>query len=153
MPQLQLPMFPAGLTPITQDIGYECQDERVVYIHGHLPVFQHASDDLKSFRFFTSQLIDGGTVKQAEIVKAFGVPLPTVKRYLKVYREQGAEGFFQPRRRRSASVLKGEVQQQVQELLDQGKSVPEAARQLKLLPNTVHKAIRAGRLRALKKKT
>lgn len=153
MPQLQLPMFPAGLTPITREIGFQWQDGKVVYFYGHLPIFQHAEEDLKSFRMFTSQLIDNGTAKQADIVKAFGVPLATVKRYMKVYREQGAEGFFRSRRRRSASVLIAEVQQQAQELLDQGRAVPEVARNLELLPNTLHKAIRAGRLRAIKKKT
>lgn len=153
MPQLQLPMFPASLTPITEDIGFQCRDERAVYFHGHLPTFQHAKEDLKSFRLYTSQLIDSGVVRQADIVKAFDVPLATVKRYMRVYREQGAEGFFRQQRRRSASVVNGEVQRQVQELLDAGMKVPEVARKMELLPNTLHKAIRAGRRRGNKKKT
>ena len=149
MPQLPLPVFPAGLAPLSEDIGFRCEDGKVVYFYWHLPVFQHAKEDLKSFRLFTSQLIDSGTVRQADIVKAFEVPLATVKRYMRVYREQGAEGFFRPRRRRSASVLQGEVQRQAQELLDTGMPVVEVARKLQLLPNTLHKAIRAGRLRAI----
>lgn len=153
MPQLRLPVFPAGLTPINEDIGFQHRDGKVVYFHGHLPAFHHAQEDLKSFRLYTSQLIDSGVVRQADIVKAFGVPLATVKRYRRVYREQGAEGFFRRPRQRSASVLHGEVQRQVQELLDGGMRVPEVARKMQLLPNTLHKAIRAGRLRATKKKT
>ena len=54
---------------------------RVVYLYGSLPVFQHAEGDLRSFRLITSQLIDMGAVRQVDIVNAFGVPLPTVKRY------------------------------------------------------------------------
>lgn len=77
------------------------QDGKVVYFHGHLPVFSHTQDDLKSFRLFTSQLLDQGCVRQAEIVQAFGVPRVTVKRYLKLYREQGAAGFFRAPRRRA----------------------------------------------------
>ena len=152
MAQLQLPMFPDGLTPITNDIAFQRQDGKVVYFHGCLPVFQHEEKDLKSFRMFTSQLVVNGTVRQRDIVRAFQVPLATVKRYMKVHRQHGTAGFFRPARRRGPGVLTAEVQRQAQELLDGGKSVPDVARQLKLLPNTLHKAIRAGRLHAVKKK-
>jgi len=50
-------------------------------------------------RLFTSQLVDAGTVKAREVAEGFGVPLATVKRYVKLYREQGAEGFFERRER------------------------------------------------------
>jgi len=46
---------------------------------------------------FTSQMIVNGTVKPKEIVKAFGVPIITVKRYVKVFRDYGAKGFMRPR--------------------------------------------------------
>ena len=63
-------------------------------------MLQHDEASVKSFRFFTSQMIDAGTAKAREIADGFGVPLATVKRYVKLYREQGAEGFFELRRRR-----------------------------------------------------
>src|SRR5207302_718633 len=154
MAQLQRPIFPAGVTPINHQIAIACESGKVVYVHGHLPVFQHGSEDLASFRLITSQMIASGTVRPSEIVRTFGVPLGTVKRYVKKYREQGAKGFFAVRRRRSASVLKEEMKARVQALLDTGQSVPEAGRELNLLPNTLHKAIRAGRLHlAIKQKT
>ncbi len=147
MPQMQLPMFPAGLNAITPQIGFQCESGKVVYFYGHLPVFQHEADDVQSFRLFTSQLIERGTVKQADIVRAFQVPLITVKRYSKLLREQGPKGFFAPRKRRSAAVLTEAVLGQCQSLLEEGKSVPEIGAELKVLPNTLHKAIRAGRLK------
>ena len=101
---------------------------------------------------FTSQLIANGTVRQRDIVRAFGVPLATVKRYMKVHREQGSAGFFRLPRRRSASVLTPEVKQRAQALLDDGKSVPEVSREIGVTGTTLHKAIRAGRLHAFKKK-
>jgi len=71
----------------------------------------------------------------------------TVKRYVKVMRERGSEGFYvRQARHSSASVLKGEVLERAQQLLDKGRSVPEVAGELKVLANTLHKAIRAGRL-------
>jgi transposase len=78
----------------------------VVYVNGHLPVFQHEENDLASFRLFTRQLIVNGTAGQAEIARAFHVPLGTVKRYVRRYREGGAKRFFSAPKRRSAAVLK-----------------------------------------------
>ena len=152
MPQLQLPIFPEGTTLITPEIAFECRGGKVIYIHGHLPVFQHAQEDVASFRYFTSQLVVNGTVGQADIARAFHVPKVTVKRYVKRFREGNGKDFFTPPRRRSASVLKGEVQAQAQALLDEGKSVPEVAKALEVLPNTLHKAIRSQRLHPSKKR-
>lgn len=153
MPQLQLPIFPAGATEINSGIAVRKEARTVWYIHGHLPVFHHDEADVRSFRMFTSQMIDGGTVKPKEIVKTFGVPMITVKRYVKLYREQGAKGFYEAKpRHSSASVLKGEVIGQAQRLLDEGRSVPEVAQELGVLANTLHKAISAGRLRPSQKK-
>jgi len=153
MPQLQLPMFPAGVTEINTRVAVEARDGRVCYIHGHLPVFQHDEKDVWSFRMFTSQMIVNGTAKPKEIVQTFRVPMGTVKRYMKVYRDYGAKGFYEPKpRHSSASVLKGEVLERAQQLLDEGQSIPEVAKQLKVLANTIHKAIRAGRLRQPQKK-
>jgi len=153
MPQMQLPIFPAGVTEINPRIAVQKEGGKVCYIHGHLPVFQHEEQDVPSFRMFTSQMIVGGTVKPKEIVQTFGVPMITVKRYVKLYRDQGAKGFYESKpRHSSASVLKGEALAQAQHLLDQGRSVPEVAGELKVLANTLHKAIRAGRLRGSQKK-
>jgi hypothetical protein len=152
MPQLQLPIFPDGLTSITEDLAFQREDGKVVYFHGLMPVFQHDEKDLKSFRMFTSQLIANGTVRQRDIVQAFGVPLATVKRYMKLHREHGAAGFFRPPRRRSASVLTPEVKQRAQSLLDEGKSVPEVGSEIGVASDTLRKAIHAGRLHAFKKK-
>ena len=152
MPQLQLPIFPAGITEINNQIAVEKREGMVYYVYGHLPVFQHGEGDVRAFRMFTSQMIVNGTVKPQDIVRAFGVPMVTVKRYVKVMRERGSEGFYMAKpRHSSASVLKGEVLERAQQLLDEGRSVPEVAGELKVLANTLHKAIRAGRL--LKKRT
>src|SRR5947208_10466927 len=148
MPQLQLPIFPAGVTEINRQIAVQKEAGRVCYIHGHLPVFQHEEQDVRSFRMFTSQMIVSGTVKPKEIVETFGVPIVTVKRYMKVYRQHGAKGFYETKpRHSSASKLKGETLERAQQLLDEGKSVPEVAEEIEVLANTIHKAIRAGRLR------
>ncbi len=153
MPQVQLPIFPDGTTAITSELGFERRDNQVVYLNGHLPVFTHEVDDLASFRFFTTQLIFNGTASQSQIADAFGVPLTTVKRYCRQFRERGAGGFFKPAERRQGHRLTAERLAEVQGLLDQGQSVPEISRQTGLLMTTLHKAIDDGRLQQIKKKT
>jgi transposase len=152
MGQLQLPMFPSGTKLINNNVGVECKEGKVVYLHGHLPVFQHEAKDLKSFRYFTSQMVDTGVVRAGEVVEAFGVPLGTVKRYLNVYRAQGGSGFFQTKqRKRSATKLTGENKEKAEQLLRAGHAVAEVSRQTGVLTTTLHKAIKAGRLESKKK--
>jgi prepilin-type processing-associated H-X9-DG protein len=85
--------------------------------------------------------------KQAQIIRAFGVSKIAVLRAVKLYREKGPEGFYQPRKTRGAAVLTPPVLEQVQALLDEGVEVRDAAERLGLKPNTVNKAVLAGRLR------
>ncbi|MGH7943736.1 MAG: helix-turn-helix domain-containing protein, partial [Opitutaceae bacterium] len=96
MPQVQLPLFPAGVTPINDQLAVSARDGQVVYLNGHLPVFTHGAGDLAAFRLFTTQLIVNGTATQGEIVRAFGVPAITVKRCVKRHRTAGTAAFFAP---------------------------------------------------------
>lgn len=94
MPQIRLPFFPEAITLINSIVGFQKQDGIVYYFNGSMPIYQHPEEDLRSFRLFTSQLVVNGNAKQSEIVKAFGVSVISVKRWVKKYREEGAEGFF-----------------------------------------------------------
>lgn len=153
MPQLQLPVFPVGTTAINSELAFERREDQVVYFNGHLPVFTHSAQDLASFRFFTTQLIVNGTASQGEIVQGFGVPLTTVKRCCRLYRERGASAFFKPPARRQGHRLTPEKLVEAQALLDEGKAVPAISVQLGILASTLHKAIDDGRLKQFKKKT
>jgi len=153
VPQVQLPIFPEGTTLITSELAFERRDCQVVYFNGHLPVFTHDAKDLASFRLFTSQLIINGTATQGQIVRAFGVPLTTVKRSVKKYRLGGAKAFFAPPPPRHGHKLTAERLAQAQALLDAGESVPSVSAQIGVLATTLHKAIDTGRLRQIKKKT
>jgi hypothetical protein len=109
MPQVQLPIFPAGVTHINSEVAFKERDGKVYYFNGHLPVFVHEKSALATFRLFSTQLVINGNATQAEISRAFGVPLVTVKRYVKLYRESGAAAFFAPAKKRSASKLTAEA--------------------------------------------
>jgi transposase-like protein len=151
MPQVQLPIFPLGTTHINAELAFRREADQIVYYNGHLPVFTHAASDLASFRVFTTQLLINSTASYGQIVKAFGVPMRTLKRYTRRYRDQGMAAFTKPVVKREGPRLTAEKIAQVQALLDEGVAVPEISQQTGVLGTTLHKAIHAGRLRALKK--
>ena len=66
MSQIQLPIFPEGVTPITPVLAFSKQDGRVTYFNGSMPIFVHDADDIASFRMITSQFCINGNAKQAE---------------------------------------------------------------------------------------
>jgi transposase len=141
-----LPMFPYESTSINPLLGFCRKDEMVYYFNGMMPIFSHAVSDLKSFRLITSQLIVNGVATQRDIVDAFGVSLISVKRYVKTYREEGADGFFKPRKGRGSAVLIPEILEKIQGYLNEGRSVGSICDEMNLKADTVNKAIRDGRL-------
>ncbi len=151
MPQLHLPLFPQGVTQISGNLSFLREGERITYYHYGLPVFTHPENDLATFRMMTSQFCVNGHVTQAELSRVFGVPLVTVKRAIKRFRDEGTQGFYAKKKTRGAAVLTKPVLVEAQRLLDDGKSVKEVAAQLELKSDTLGKAIRAGRLHEFKK--
>jgi hypothetical protein len=151
-PQLHLPMFLGGVTPITEVLAFAKQDGQVTYFSGQLPVFSHPEDDLARFRMITSQFCVNGGAQQSDIIQVFGVPPISVKRSVKIYREKGPEGFYARRATRGPAVLVDAVVAQAEERLAEGCSVVEVAAELGVKLNTRRKAIRAGRIRAAVRK-
>ena len=153
MPQQQLPLFPQGVTLITMQLGFMRDGEDITYLHGSLPVFIHRAGDMDSFRMITAQFVVSGHATQTQIANAFGIPLISIKRAVKRYREQGAKGFFAPRAKRGAAVLTATVLKQAQQRLAEGLAPHAVADQLNIKRDTFSKAIRAGRLHAPVKKS
>ena len=67
------------------------------------------------------------------------------------YRERGPAGFFVSGPRREGSKLNAEKLEQARALLVQGHSLPVVSAQTGVLSDTLRKAIKAGRLPAVKK--
>ena len=154
MPQMHLPFFPDGVEHITSELAFQKKDGQVTYFNGHMPVFIHGEDDIRTFRMITAQFCINGNVKQAEISRAFGITLISVKRAVKRYRERGVAAFYEEPKRRGPAVLRAQVLSEAQELLDEGLESSEVAEQLGVKRDTLAKAIRTGRLhKPAKKKT
>jgi len=153
MPQIQLPLFPAGVTHITPLLAFSQRDARVTYFNGSMPVFVHDEDDRASFQMITAQFCVNGNAKQMDIVRAFGVSKISLKRAVKRYREQGPRGFYTARKRRGPAVLTEAVLSEAQRLLDAGVEPAQVADRLGVKRDTLSKAVRAGRLHKAVKKT
>jgi hypothetical protein len=152
MPQLQIPCFPEGITLINQNIGFIRKDSAITYLYGSLPVLTHDINDIPSFRMFTSQLYINGSATQAEICRAFGISKISMLRSVKLYREKGVAGFFAPRICRGPAVLTPQVLEQVQKRLNVDQPIPNIAKELGLKADTLHKAVRSGKVRVISKK-
>jgi hypothetical protein len=146
-------MFPSGATEITAGLSFCRANETVTYFHYDMPIYSHAQDDRASFRFISALLHVTCGAKQADLARAFGIPQINVKRAVKLYRASGSAGFFAERLYRGAAVLTEPVMAQAQSQLDAGTSPRAVSALLNIKPDTLIKAIRAGRLRAPVKKT
>ena len=150
MPQVQLPIFPEDVVYINSNIGVQTKENNVYYFNGMMPIYHHNKDDYRSFRYVTSQMVVLGNAKQVEMIKAFGVSKESVKRWVKVYRNQGSAGFFGTRRgRRKGRVLDEQTTIKVQGMLNIKKTPKEIEEELGIKPDTLRKAIRDGRLTKL----
>lgn len=152
MPQRHLPFFPQGVSYSTRELVFRKERGQGTYFNGHRPVFIHDAGGIATFRMITSQFCVNGNAKQADIARAFGVTAISVKRAVKVYRAKGPPGFYAPRPTRGAAVLIEPVVAEIEEFLDAGLSEGDIAERLGLKPDTLRKAVRAGRcVRPLKK--
>jgi hypothetical protein len=147
MPQMQLPMFPAKVVELSRDMAFHTADGTVTYYVGTQPIFSHAVTDRKLFYLFMAMQCSRKVLKQAEIVRTFGIPAISMKRAVKTYEKHGAEGFFRERKPRGAAVLVAPVLDRAQALLDAGHSFVETAKMLDLKDDTLRKAAAMGRLR------
>ncbi len=148
IPQPILPLLPPGATRINDWVSVNCQSETWTYFLGAFPISRHAASDRRMFHVTTSQLIDAGNCRQSEIIHAFGVSKSSVARAVRRYRQGGVEAFFRPHgRRRGGTVLDADTSASAQRLLDQGEPRAVVADELGVKPDTLRKAIAAGRLR------
>lgn len=150
MPQLMLPVFPKETEYINEHIGFIQRDGKVWYFNGAMPIFHHDVRDLSSFKMFVSQLYIMGNVKQAEIVRAFGITKEAIRRWVKKYREQGAESFFAKPTGRGPTVLTPEKLEEIQKYIDSGLATGDIAEIVDVKKDTILKAIQS---KKLKKKT
>jgi transposase len=152
MNQELLPIFHPDTTIINNLVSYQKKDDKIYYFVGCEPIFSHYTDEKMEFKYITSSLIAAGQCKQVDIIRVFEVGKSNVKRWAKIYREKGIEGFSGKRNiKRKGHVLTDEKLNEAQQLFNKGKTRTEVANEIGILRDTLVKAIYAGRV--IEKKT
>jgi len=143
-----LPLIPHGATIISNNLTVIRDGEQWTYFHGGLPIFSHASDDKGSFRGITSSFIVQGICRNSDIIKVFNVSKTSVIRNIKKYKSGGLKSFFLHYRRRvkNSAVITEDIVIEAEELLSNGFTRGETAKQLSVKYDTLCKAIKSGRI-------
>ena len=90
--------------------------------------------------------VHGGAM-QSDIIRMFGVTPISVERSVKTYRQKRPKLFSALRVTRGSAVLLNGVVTQVEHRLADGVMAAAVTEELGVKPNTLQKAIRAGRIR------
>ncbi len=145
--QAILPITPAGATSINELLTVVNKNGHWTYYLSLWPIYEHAEADQQTFRLICALLMNSGSCRQCELIKAFGVPRRRLNRALKQLRERGMESFFkQEKKRRGGYKLTPEKLAQAQDLLNQGLSRSEVAELTGVNKSTISKTINAKRL-------
>ena len=119
--QLKLPLFPGGTPLISECLGVYEKNHLVQYIVNGLPVYAHPRDDLKAFRYITSNFIHQGLCRKTEVERCFHISEDSVQRAYKKFVEKGEAGFFgDDARKGPAYKITGECRLRIQTRLDKG---------------------------------
>lgn len=146
--QLQLPLFPTGCTLISDCLGVYEKDKIVQYIVNGLPVYAHCKDDLKAFRYITSNFIHQGLCRKTEVQRCFHVSEDSVQRAYKKFVGKGESGFFgDDARKGTAYKITGDCRLRIQSKLDKGQSVNSIAKQEGVRESAIRYGIKQGYLK------
>lgn len=140
--------IPCGATQINEICTIHRVDDECQYWVGPWILYRHPCADYQQFRLVLAQLLNAGTCRQYELVKAFGLNRRMLNRASSQLKERGMDSFFVRQTGRAApKVLTPENLSRAQELLDQNRSRSEVCEELGIKYDTLRKGISSGRLR------
>lgn len=150
MGQLLLPVFPENTKMITPILGVYTRDGEVYYLLSGMPIYSHDENDIKMFRYVTSNMLLKGLCKNRDIERVFEVSSQSVKRFKKILAERGEDGFFADARKGTCYKLTPKVLQRIQIELNKGRTNSSIAKEEGLSEGSIRHAIKTGKL--IKKK-
>lgn len=146
--QLQLPIFPIDTILINSSIGVYKKEGFIYYLNSGLPVYCHQEEDRNGYRFILATLVENGLCSSSQIGKTLGIPSRTVQRYAKSLRENGMGYFFNREDNRGqCHKFTSQVENEAQQLLDQGLSQQSVAKKLSISESAIRYHIRSGKLK------
>ena len=135
--------------PDSIPIGNSCfsiqvSEHRITYCSNLQPFDCHPINDRRDMLMRIGRLNVVSHIPHQDLMEAFSVSRSTVQRAVNKYREHGEEGFYKPRRGRGRSVIDAQIAQRADQLLAEGLSGTEAAKQLGIAKSTFSEHRRAG---------
>ena len=147
MAKILLPLFPQDTTLITPILGVHQQDELVTYLLSGMPIYVHGINDLREFRFITSNFILQGLCKVTDIERTFHVSSDSIRRWKKKLLKQEAVAIFNEDKRHGRShKLLPDMLARIQLELDKGRSVNSIAKYESISEGSIRYSIGIGRL-------
>ena len=142
--QYQLPAQPGDAQEINTVVVMVRQHEQVAYFASGLPIFVHAEDDGVGRRIVAAQLVELGLAQQEELSAALGVHRSTLYRQHRKLTREGVLGVVDAKRGpHGPHRFTADKRQRVVHLLDEGRSIREAARQVGVSEGVIRHAQRA----------
>ncbi len=145
--QYQLPAQPGDVQEINTIVAMVRQQGQVAYFASGLPIFVHAQDDVVGRRIVVAQLMELGLAQQDELRAALGLHRSTLYRQHRKLTTEGVLGGVDAKRGpHGPHRFTADKRQRVVELLGEGRSMREAARQVGLSEGVIRRARRRGEL-------
>jgi transposase len=142
-----LPAQPGDAQEINPVVAIVCQHQQVAYFASGLPIFVHAEDDRVGRRIVAAQLRELGLAQQDELSAAWGVHRSTLYRQHRKLTTEGVLGVVEGKRGpHGPHRFTADKRQRVAELLGEGRSIREAARQVGVTEGAIRYALRRGEL-------
>lgn len=147
MQQVIMNLAPAGATEINERLCFFNEQSKVTYFLYGLPIFHHTEDEKFGYRLAAGMFVGHGYCRKSEIEKTWPASLGSIKNWVRDYNEYGASALIGSKKRKSVCVVLTEtIRIQAQELLNEGYSRTDVAKQLGIKYDTIRKAVKSGRL-------
>lgn len=146
MKQGILPLIPSGTNRIDGLFSVSRGTKDVIWFQGCQPIRVHPVDDHPSQRAMMAFLHEHGSVSQARLARALGVHAHTVLACVRLYRQKGDAGFYEPTRVRGAEVMTSETLERCRVLLLEGRSRSDVAATVGVRKCNIDKAIQKKQL-------
>ena len=144
-----LALQPGHATPVSDRLSMVLDQGRVLYFLNTDPIDAHPVDDKRQRNLCLARFARFGLATQSQLARAHGINQSTVSRALRRLQEQGDAGFTPaPAPRRRHGIEDPELLARASALLEAGKSVYRAAKQLGVSSSTLWRYTREGRLPA-----
>ena len=152
--QGHLPAPPQGAEEINTVVAILREQGQVAYFASGVPVFVHAENDAVGQRVAAAQLVELGLARQDEISDALGIHRSTLYRQRRKLNREGVLGVVDIKRGpHGPHRLSPERRERVVQLLAQGRSIRQAAREVGVTEGAIRHARRRGELPGAEKKT